>query len=306
MADLGLRIRRARKRLMFLAARSVTRLAGFERVRGVGRVLGEIQYRLSVRERSRQARDLAGLLGKPDADAEVARILRQAYRVNTAAVLEILAMFDRRQDEAGSDSSCRIDGMDHLQAALAGGRGAILLPSHAGNGAALALRLAQQGRPVSVVYKQSRMMTAGFFERGFALYGIEGILANEGIKAYGRMLGALRKGRILFVMLDQGTKLSQDGVMLRFLGKDMPISAGPAQLARHSNAPVLPVATLGAEPAWHFRIDAPLVRAPGSSLEGDTELLTRVTERLILEHPEMWSWQQRRWRQFPLADTRAN
>lgn len=301
MASLRLRIARARKRTMFLLARSLTRGIGFARVRSLGRLLGDLQYRWSWRQRERQARDLAAVLGKPGVDPQVSAILREAYRENTAAVLEILAMFDRKQDPALCDTRCEIDGIEHLQDALAKGRGAILLPSHAGNGAALALRLANQGRPVSVVYKQSRMMSAGFFERGFSLYGIEGILANEGIKAYGKMLGALRKGRILFVMLDQGTKMAQDGVMLRFLGKDMPISAGPAQLARHSNAPVLPVATVAAEPAWRFRIDPPLVRVAGSSLEADAESMARATERLILERPQLWSWQQRRWRLYPLA-----
>lgn len=301
MASLRLRIRRQRRRLMFLAARTLVRWAGFARVRGLGRFLGDLQYRFSPKERQRQAKDLAALLGKPQVDAQVESQLREAYRVNTAAVLEILAMFDRRQDSALSDSRCEIDGLEQLQEALAKGRGAILLPSHAGNGAALALRLAHQGWPVSVVYKQSRMMTAGFFERGFTLYGIEGILANEGIKAYGKMLGALRKGHILFVMLDQGTKMAQDGVMLRFLGKDMPMSAGPAQLARHSNAPVLPVATVGANPVWRFRIDPPLTRVAGASLEADTDQLVRVTERLILQQPQFWSWHHRRWRNFPLA-----
>ena len=115
------------------------------------------------------------------------------------------------------------------------------------------------------------------------------------------MRGALRKGRILFVLLDQGTRLAQDGLMMRFLGKDMPISGGPAQLARHAKAPVLPVATVGVDPAWHFRIDAPLDLEPGASLEADTERLVRATEAHILEHPQFWSWQQRRWRLYPLA-----
>lgn len=285
---------------MFLTARAAVRWVGFARVAGLGRLLGDLQYRFSWRDRGRQARDLKAVLGNSD-DSKVRAQLREAYRVNTAAVLEILSMFDRRQDAALSEHYCEIEGLERLQAALALGKGAILLPSHAGNGAAMALRLSARGHPVSVVYKQSRMMTAGFFERGFSLYGIEGILANDGIKAYGKMLGALRKGRILFVMLDQGTKMAQDGVMLRFLGKDMPISAGPAQLARHSGAPVLPVATVSAVPAWRFRIDPPVQRVPGASLEADTGQLARVTEDLILQRPQLWSWPHRRWRNFPLA-----
>ena len=223
MASLRLSLRRKRRRLMFLCARTLARTLGFARMRGVGSAMGLLQYTLNRRQRNRQLHDLAWVLDRPVGDPQVARVLREAYRVNTAAVMEIVALFDRRQPQVRDADFCVIDGLERVQQAREAGRGAILLPAHSGNGAAMVARLAAMGWPVSVVYKHSRMMSAGFFEAGFALYDIEGILANEGIKAYSKMLGALRKGRILFVMLDQGTKRREDGVVLRFLGKDMPI-----------------------------------------------------------------------------------
>ena len=72
------------------------------------------------------------------------------------------------------------------------------------------------------------------------------------------MLKALKQGRIVFLMLDQGVKKAKDGIVHRFLGKDMPMSAGPAQLARAARAPVLPLATTAATPLWRFALQPPL------------------------------------------------
>jgi len=149
------------------------------------------------------------------------------------------------------------------------------------------------------------MMDAGLFERGLSAYGVEGILATDGLKAYGRMLSALRSNRVVFIMADQGVKKARDGMVFRFLGKDMPMPAGPAQLARHADAPVLPVATVAVEPAWRFEILAPIPRQPSASLESDVESLLRASEQMILGNPQWWSWHHRRWRHFPLADIPA-
>jgi len=286
---------------MFLVMRQVMRMAGFGGARRIGKALAGVQFQVAWRERGRCLRDVAQLLGRHARDPWVRAQLRQAYRVSTVAALEALAMFDRRVDMRTLEARCEVEGREYLQAALARGRGVILLAAHMGNGALLATHLAGAGLPVSVLYNQGRMLSADFLRRGLSLYGIDGIEANAGIRAYTRMLDALRRGRILLVMMDQGTKTTQPGIMLRFLGKDMPISAGPAQLARHAGAPVLPVVATASEPVWRFAIGAPLPLSAGASLESDVEKLARATESLILQHPHLWSWHHRRWRNFPMA-----
>ena len=298
---LALRVKRARRRWTFRAIRQLLRLAGFDRARSLGAILGELQFRLMWRSRRRQQADLSVLLGRSPGDPAVRACLRHSYRVNNGAVSEIMAMFDRPIGQERLAAHCEVDGLEHLQSAMAGGRGAILLASHSGNGLLLTVRLANAGWPISVVYREAIMMSAGFFHEGLERYGIQGILANTGIKAYGQMLGALRQGRIVFLMLDQGVKKSEDGTLQRFLGKDMPMPAGPAQLARHARAPVLPVATTAASPRWRFEIRAPIGFEPGAALEDDLARLIAATEATVLEHPELWSWHQRRWRKFPLA-----
>ena len=301
MADgLRLRWRRGARRLMFLSVRSLLGLVGFARAGALGHLFGELQFRLAGGTRRRMAADMALALGRPADDPTVPQLLREAYRVNTAAVFEVVAMLDRRQDEATLVARSQIDGLEHLRAALSAGRGAILLAAHMGNAALLPLRLAGAGWPVSVVYKHARMMSADFFVEGLARYGVQGIAANGGLRAYGEMLAALKQGRIVFLMLDQGVKEERDGIVHRFLGKDMPMSAGPAQLARAAKAPLLPVATIAATPVWRFAIEPPLSLGR-ASLEADAATLVAATERIVLGQPQLWSWPQRRWRKFSTA-----
>ncbi|MEO8309444.1 MAG: lysophospholipid acyltransferase family protein [Pseudomonadota bacterium] len=298
--DPGLRFRRARRRMLFRFARGLMRTLGFGSARRLGALLGALHYWLDGYTRRRCLHDLAQLGGQKSVDDGTVRTLRSGYRVNTAALLEVLSMVDRKLDASALKSLCRVDGMPLLESSLSG-RGVILLATHSGNSLLLAAQLADAGWPITVVYRHARMMSVEFFAEGLPRYGIEGILANEGFKAYARMLDALRHNRILFAMMDQGVKQAETGLPLRFLGKDMPMPGGVVQLARHSRAPILPVTTLAADPLWHFAIEPRLVLQPGGTIEEDTAVVLQHVEKQILAHPELWSWHQRRWKYFPMA-----
>lgn len=292
---------RARRRWLFLVARSLMRLGGFGAARPLGTAMGALHYLFGATDRRQCLKDLAPLMGRPPGDAQVEATLRNAYRVNTIAVLEVLSMVDRKLDAGRLARNCRVEGLEHLESARTG-RGAILLATHSGNSLLLAAQLATQGLPVTVVYRQARMMSMQFFAEGLPRYGIDGILANEGFKAYARMVDALRHNRILFAMVDQGVKQAETGVEMNFLGKRMPMPGGVMQLARQTRAPIVPVVALESDPAWRFAVQPALRFQPGGTLEEDMAVVLADVERQILAHPELWSWQQRRWRDFELAD----
>jgi lauroyl/myristoyl acyltransferase len=300
MAEVSRWLRRGGRRSVFLALLGLVRLAGFRRAPTLAKALGELEYRLAWRRSRRCAHDMAIVFGRPVGDPRIESQLRRAHQVNAQVLFEILAMLDRRQDDDLLASRIALEGLEHLQASLGAGHGVILLGTHAGNGVLFAVRLAALGWPVTLVYRQSRMASPGLFARGLAPYGVDPILANEGMRAYVRMRDALKRGRIVFVTMDQGVKYDKDGVVVRFLGKSMAMPKGPAQLSRHTQAPVLPVLTTGYDSAWCFRIEAPL--APASGPQGtEVERLARASERQVLLHPELWSWHHRRWCKHPLA-----
>lgn len=303
--DWGRPLRRAQRRLTYLGYRTLLRSIGFKHARTLGSWMGALQFHLFWSQRRRLQREVALALGRTPGDPSISTLLRQAYRVNNGAVLEIMAMFERRQDERELTACCELDGLEHLHAAMAMGRGAILLATHMGNTLLATIQLAQAGWRVSVVYREARMMSAGFFHDGLEQYGIQPILANGGIRAYGQMLTALKQGRIVFVMMDQGVKEAETGLMQRFLGKDLPMPAGPAQLARASRSPLLPLVTTAASPKWRFAIQPP-VALTGGSLESDVELLVGLTEQQIRQTPQFWSWHHRRWGKSAAAWSRSS
>ncbi len=77
---------------------------------------------------------------------------------------------------------------------------------------------------------------------------------------------------------------------------------GVVQLSRQTRAPILPVVALGADPLWHFAIEPPLKLAPGGSIAEDTTEVLKHVEGQIRAHPGLWSWHQRRWRNYPIAN----
>lgn len=280
--------------------RGVLRLTGFDGARPLGALLGRLHFAVDRRTRRNCLAGIAALQGTSPDDPAVVRTLREGYRVNTIAVLEVLSMVDHKLDPRRLRERCRIDGLEQLAAARQG-RGAILLATHSGNSLLLAAQLAESGVPVTVVYRHARMMSAEFFATGLPRYGIDGVLANEGFKAYARMVDALRKDRVVFAMVDQGVRDAETGVPLRFLGKDMPMPGGVVQLARSARAPILPVTALAADPVWHFAIEPPLTLLPGGSIADDTATVMQHVEGQILRQPQLWSWHHRRWRKFPVA-----
>ncbi len=289
---------------MFLSLRTLLRVIGFRHARTLGSWLGDAQFWFGWPQRRRLQREIAQVLGRQANDPSVAVLLREAYRVNNGALTEIMSMFDQRQPESVLAARCELEGLEHLRAAMTEGRGAIVLATHMGNASLAMIRLAQAGWPVSLLYRKARMMSTGFFQSGLEQYGIQAILANGGIRAYGQMLSALKQGRVLFLMMDQGLSKAENGMMQRFLGKDMPMPAGPAQLARVSRSPVLPMVALAAQPLWQFAIQPPVAIGQGS-LEADVEFLTRLTEEQVLQRPQLWSWHHRRWSELPMAPAHA-
>jgi lauroyl/myristoyl acyltransferase len=294
------RFERWQLRMLFLAARQMMRVGGYAASRWLGPVLAALQFRFSPKDRDRCLHDMALLQGRVPGDPEISRQLRYAYRINTIGLLEVLAMCDRHLDPAMLNTRLRVDGLSRLQAARQG-RGAILLSTHSGNSLLLAVQLASSGWPLTIVYRHARMMSAEFFATGLPRYGIDGIMANEGFKAYARMLSALKQNRIVFAMVDQGVKAEEDGMRMHFLGKDMPMPGGVVQLARQMQSPIVPVVTLAAEPRWHFSVEPPLELEPGCTLEEDLAAVLRNVEQQVMARPQLWSWHQRRWRDFQLA-----
>jgi KDO2-lipid IV(A) lauroyltransferase len=195
----------------------------------------------------------------------------------------------------------RVEGVEHLKAALVEGRGALCLSAHFGNWELLAAANSLAGLPPLhiVVRPLDNPFLDGLVARGRERADVRLIPKRAAVKG---VRTALARGECVGILLDQNA--GPQGIFVPFFGEPASTSRSLAVLALKTGAPVVPafihrlpdgdhVVTL--EPAL------PLVRT--GDIDRDVHLntarYTEVIERHVREHPEQWFWVHRRWKTRP-------
>ncbi|MEA3219897.1 lysophospholipid acyltransferase family protein [Immundisolibacter sp.] len=288
-------LRRVWRRGVFRLLRAVARaLAGHPRAtRRVGRFVGGLNYALRPAQRRRDLANLRlALPGRPA--AELPAIARESLCDASVGALEFLQMVDGRLELAQFLGPITAHGREHLDRALAGGRGVLGVGLHLGHFSKVPLWLAQAGYPVTIVIREARQVPPGYYIKALQRLGLEAIRIERDQAAAPRVLDALRRGRLVMIYLDQGVK-NDGGIQIEFLGKRVPMPAGPLVLARRARAPIVPVFL---HPELHEVVIHPPLPAPAGTLREDDptlQTLYRLAEAEIRAHPAFWQWRYRRW-----------
>jgi len=264
----------------------------------IGRILGAIIYHVDIPHKRIVTRNLKFAYSEW-ADEEVYRVSRKVFRNLGIAILEILQMaFFSKEDFL---QNIRIRGEEHLFDAVAGGKGIIIISAHLGNWEAASLfSPCYFGYPVTVVV---RKIESGIINRWIlklrTRFG-NSIIDKEG--ALPEMMQTLRSGKILAMMIDQGTTKSE-GVELLFYGKKVTVTPAAAMLALRCKSPVLPVFCIREEDQKLAIIIEPpvqLVRTKDlrDDLKTNTQIMTDVIEKAVRKYPDQWLWLHKRWKRF--------
>lgn len=195
-----------------------------------------------------------------------------------------LCWFERTHAFSHGPAFLRLDsgGADHLERALALGKGAIMLTAHVGNYELGAWILKQSGRPVNLVMADyEAQAVAQYLERLRGDVRPRIIAVNRSPWSSLEVAAALRRGEIVCMQGDRA--LSPAHALVPFLGKPAPFPTGPYQLAQLTGAPILPVFSSRMGRAhYRFEIFAPL--GGPTALEEYVQLL----EREVLLRPYYW------------------
>jgi KDO2-lipid IV(A) lauroyltransferase len=192
------------------------------------------------------------------------------------------------------DGRVAVEGLEHLEAALAEGRQVIMLGGHLANWELAPLAAAQYGLPMTHLYRAANnplvdRMIARF--RGGAAFAPKGAVGSR------RAFAALRGGGHLGMLVDQ--KLN-DGIAVSFFGRPAMTASAPALLALHFGCAVLPVRVERRRGA-HFRLTVcpPLSLPRTGNRDADVAALMAAVnltlEGWIRERPGQWFWLHRRW-----------
>lgn len=261
----------------------------------LGRGVGVLAYRLLPERRRSTEDNIRKALGLPDEAA--ARLAREASAALGLLGAEFLWFSARRSLLA---ERVEIKGEEHIQSALAEGRGAILLHAHLGNWELCGQALGMAGYRIHpVVQIQASGSFYAAIDRERRLCGMRPIVRGFSLR---EMLRVLRQGECVLIMPDQDA--GRKGVFIPFFGRPASTPRGIAVLARLSGSPVVPVFIHRLRPGYHqIRFHPPLAMERTGDEDADTIAnLTKINELLegvISEFPEQWFWMHKRWKTKP-------
>jgi KDO2-lipid IV(A) lauroyltransferase len=192
-------------------------------------------------------------------------------------------------------------GEEHVQAALAQGRGMIAVAAHAGNWEYTVMGYGLQYRPVAVVGREMDQPWAARLARYLRQRGGNAMVTKqEGMK---EILTYLGQNRIVGVVIDQNTTTA-GGLLVDFFGRPARTTPVAAILARRG-VPVLPTLSRCLADGRHLLVilpPLPLTKTadPQADIQRHLKLQNRVIEAWVRAEPSQWLWLHRRWKnQFP-------
>lgn len=185
-----------------------------------------------------------------------------------------------------------VEGLEHLQGALARGRGAILIGGHFTT-IEIATRILGTVVPTNVVYRSTKnALLAHVMHESFSRHGRP--IRHDDIRA---MIRALKNNEAVWYAPDQSYR-NKGAAMVKFFGIPAATTTATSRLARISGAAVLTYfpERLPGTGGYRVVIGAPFEGYPGSDPVQDAERFHAQLEAQIRRIPEQYLWMHRRFK----------
>ena len=268
--------------------------------------IGDALFYLLPNRRSIVERNLAIVLGGTRRD--LSRRARQVFREGVKYYYDTFRIASLGRERLAK--LIHVEGWEHLAAAVAKGRGAIVFSAHLGSPALVSQILAVRGYRVTTVAELvrpprlfdllSRMRTG----IGVNVVPLDARTTRE-------LTEVLRRNEVVGIVVDRD--VAGTGVAVDFFGVDARIPVGPAMLALRTGAALMPGFTYrGGHDRFTGYIGPPLEMERTGDLRRDlrvnTQKMARALEEAILRAPEQWVvfepiWPERQTESGPGVDS---
>jgi KDO2-lipid IV(A) lauroyltransferase len=279
---------------LYLLIEGLLRLMGSDRTKAIhlARLLGAIRSRVGYvgkgRNRALYLKTIRRAL--PDLPpGEPSRVLNRFWVNHQASFLELFLSPSLTPESI--DDWVTFEGYEHLEAALARNRGALVTTLHMGDERLLHILLALKGAPI-------RALSADFADYGWAA-------RRARLRAAGAFhpLETGHSHRWMFRALDQGEAVfmalsgfgGPRGAWVDLMGQNVLFSSAPARLALRTKAPILTTVCLRHDDGTcTVRIDPPLevdhTSKGDQAVHAVTSDLVHRFRPLIAENPGQFNW----------------
>ncbi|MFQ5601164.1 MAG: lysophospholipid acyltransferase family protein [Candidatus Krumholzibacteriia bacterium] len=261
---------------------------------GAGRAIGRLLFRCGLRRRVSLENLERAFGGAFDAPAR-RRIAARSYEHLGMTLVELLRLGPA--EALAVRERLETHGVEHLHAALARGRGAIVASAHYGNWEVLGAGAVACGLPVTFVVQRMRNRAAdSMLCRRRESAGVRVLERGMALRRVREELGA---NRLVSIMCDQDAR--RRGVFVPFFGVPASTHKGAAQLALRHDAPFIPAFGRRLPDGRHRMLVYPPLEPPAGVDEEEAvlALLTRfnqLLEEVIREEPQQYLWLHRRWK----------
>jgi KDO2-lipid IV(A) lauroyltransferase len=281
---------------MYLLLKFFTRLLSglsLSSAYALGRFLGAL-FRVVARKQWRRALEQLARSFPEKGQDEIHGIAKRVFEHGAVNYIEVFRWIGGC--EAELDARVAMPHPERVEAAMARGKGVLVLTAHIGNFDLMGLWAAKR-YPMTIISKDLRNAAVNrFWMEARARSKLNIVPAHN---SYRNCLRVLKKNELLGFILDQNM-IRKEGIFVEFFGRPACTTPGLAMLAAQSGAPVLPVFIVRHADGRHEihvedAIDPPPDRKP-ESIEQATQLYTRMIEDYVRRHPDQWIWMHRRWR----------
>ena len=284
----------------FSLGRAIVQWLPLPLARGLGRLVGLIAYAFAGSQRrltDQQLQQALGAAARPETDRR--RIARGVFQHLGQTLLEWFVL--DRCSPSRFAGLVQVHGLQHVQQALADGRGAIGVSAHFGNWEVAPMVLAAHDVRGGVLARRLRYPEYQAF--------LWSMRRRKGVETFERgslreVARLLRANQMIGMLPDQDVE-SLEGIFVDFFGRPAYTPVGPAALSLMTGAPILPCFTIRQPRGFRVVIEAPIaIERTGDRLHdlaALTQAWSRVMESFIRRYPDQWAWMHRRWKTQPLS-----
>ncbi len=258
----------------------------------LGPPLGRLLYRFVGRRRTIARNNLQRAFPEKDLN-NIDALVRDHFQALGIMVMEMLITWWKRSDQI--PAKIVVTGQQHLQAALAKGKGVLLLSAHFTSleiGGALLQRETQL--TIHGMYRPHENPVFEAAVKKGRQHWFSQMIARDNVK---QMLRSLKKGLIVWYAPDQAYG-GRNSIQAPFFGHNVATNPGTSRIAKLSGAPVVPYFPIRKSNGldYELRLLPALENFPSGDISDDATVINQLIENIAREYPEQYYWVHRRFK----------